>query len=56
MFPAGRQGGNRAILSALITFLNVLPESILGCSWVQLVARRENPVARSNRDMKTLEL
>lgn len=49
-------GGNRAILSVLITFFNVLPESILGCRWIQVIAGRENPVARSNWDMKTFEL
>lgn len=56
MFPDGGQGGDRAILSVLTTFFNALPESIVEYSWVQLVARRENPVARTNRNMKTFEL
>lgn len=42
IFPAGSQGGDRTILTVLTTFFNVLPVSILGCSWVQLVAKREN--------------
>lgn len=56
MFPTGGQGGDRAILFVLPTFLNVLPESVLECNWVKLVARREKPVARSNLSIKTFEL
>lgn len=56
MFPARGQGGDRASLSVLTTFFNVLPESALECSWVKLVARRGNPVARSNLNIKTFEV
>lgn len=54
MFPAGRQGGGRAILLVLTIFFNVLPVSILGCSWVQLVAKRENQLPEVTGILKLL--
>ena len=38
------------------TLFNVLPESILGCNWLKLVAWREKSVARSKLNIKTFEL
>lgn len=49
-------GGRLDHLMFLPHFFNVLPQSILGCNWVKLIARRENSVARSNLSIKAFEL